>query len=563
MDASELTFLREYNSLAGCRPVQYINGKDGAQGATGPSGGPTGPTGVIGPTGIQGSSGIKGDTGASGFVGSDGATGATGPSGGPTGASGPQGAQGATGPIGSSGVQGTQGSTGVQGTQGSTGVQGATGPSSAVSAFGLGNVLRVDAIYGNDSTASVGGSPYLTVNAAVNAATSGTTIWVHPGTYNLTQGLILPAGIALRGQNTQTTTIQMLGVTADTTLIIMGENTRVEDLTLKLTSSGHYTLKGIIFGGTTTVTGKLRTCVLTVDNSAASSGGASVVTAVEASGTGSLGAGTFSFNSLKGSTLNVYSNGGGSKRGILVSGTNLLSSRDMNIYVRQPTSTASTGSYIGVETADTSNTGSIQLRTTTVGVTTPTVGQAYTASDILQTNPDTIIDPSYLATAGIQIGPGVDLITKSAGGKGFSTYNYPTVIYYGLKGDLKSGSSAAYLWPGTMAISATFPDPGAPPGTPAAYYRVQQPSLISGIAGSISNPPGTGHTVTLLIRVTPLNGTITNTPFTITFSATDTNMTFYNASYRVTTGDKIHAYLTYTGANGNTAHDLTLQVDMF
>jgi hypothetical protein len=28
-------------------------------------------------------------------------------------------------------------------------------------------------------------------------------------------------------------------------------------------------------------------------------------------------------------------------------------------------------------------------------------------------------------------------------------------------------------------------------------------------------------------------------------------------------GDKIHAYLTYTGGNGNTAHDLTLQVDMF
>jgi hypothetical protein len=240
-----------------------------------------------------------------------------------------------------------------------------------------------------------------------------------------------------------------------------------------------------------------------------------------------------------------------------------MSSRDVNIYVRQPTSTASTGSYVGVETADTSNTGSIQLRTTTVGVTTPTVGQSYTASDILQTNPSTILDPSYLATAGIQIGPGVDLVTKSAGGKGFSTYNYPTVIYYGLKGDIKSGAAAGYLWPGTQKVSPDFPDSGIPPGTPAAYYRVQQPSLISGIAGSISNPPGTGNSVTLLIRVTPYGGTITNTPFTITFGATDLNMTFYNASYRVNTGDKIHVYLTYTGANQNTAHDLTLQVDMF
>jgi hypothetical protein len=72
---------------------------------------------------------------------------------------------------------------------------------------------------------------------------------------------------------------------------------------------------------------------------------------------------------------------------------------------------------VGVETNDTSDTGSIQLRTTTVGVTTPTAGQSYTASDILQTNPTTIDNPSYLASAGIQIGPGVDLVTKSAGGK--------------------------------------------------------------------------------------------------------------------------------------------------
>jgi hypothetical protein len=343
----------------------------------------------------------------------------------------------------------------------------------------------------------------------------------------------------------------------------MGENTRVEDLTLKLTSAGHYTLKGIIFGGTTTVTAKLRTCVLTVDNSAASSGGTSVVTGVEGSGTGSLGAGTFSFNSLKGSTINVFSNGGGAKRGVLVTGTNQMSSRDMNIYVRQPTSTASTGSYVGVETADTSNTGSIQLRATTIGVTTPTAGQSYTASDILQTNPSTITDPTYLVSAGIQIGPGVDLVTKSAGGRGFSTYNYPTVIYYGLKGDLKSGTAAGYLWPGTQKVSPDFPDPGTPPGTTAAYYRVQQPALISGISGSMSNPPGTGNSVTILVRVTPSGGTITNTPFTITFGATDLTLTFYDASYRVNTGDKIHAYLTYTGNNTNTAHDLTLQIDTF
>ena len=465
----------------------------------------------------------------------------------------PEGVMGLTGP------EGPTGPTGPQGDIGATGPQGVTGPAIA-SSFAIGNVLRVDAIYGNDSTASVGGSPYLTVDAAVAAATSGTTVWVHPGTYNLTAGITLPTGIALRGQNVQTTIIQMLGVTANTTLLTMGENTRVEDLTLKLTSSDHYTLKGIFFSGSTTVTGKLRTCVLTVDNSAASSSGTSIVTAVECNGTGTLGAGTFSFNSLKGSTINVYSNGNGPKRGILVSNTNLVSTRDMNIYVAQPASTASTGSYVGVEAADPSNTGSIQLRSTTVGVVRPTAGQSYTASDILQTYPTTIANPSYLASAGIQLGPGVDLVTKTAGGKGFSTYVYPSTIYYGLKGDIKSGISGGYLWPGTQAVSGgVFPDPG----TPAAYYRVQQPTLLAGISVGLNGGPGTGHSVTVLVRHTPYGGSITDTEFTVTLNDAETFKNFYSSSHTMDVGDYINVQLSYTGNNTNTAHDLTVQLDLF
>jgi hypothetical protein len=449
---------------------------------------------------------------------------------------------------------------GPTGPTGNTGTTGATGPSLALNSFGIGNVLRVDAVYGNDSTASISGTPYLTVDAAVSAATSGTTIWVHPGTYSLSAGITLPAGICLRGQNIQTTTIQMLGVTADTTLLTMGENTRVEDLTLKLTSSEHHTLKGIVFGGTTSVTAKLRTCVLTVDNSAASSGGTSIVTGVESSGTGTLGSGSFSFNSLKGSTINVFSNGGGAKRGILVSASNIISTRDLNIYVAQPTSTASTGSYVGVETNDAGNLGAIQLRATTIGTKTPTGGQSYTASDILQTTPATVTDPTYLAQPGIQIGPGTDMVTKTAGGKGFSSYVYPTTFYYGLKGDIKSGVSGGYLWPGTQAVSAgVFPDTGTPP----AYYRVQQPSIIAGLSCGLNGPPGTGNDLTILVRVTPNGGSIASTAFTVTFGATDTFVAYYSGSVNLGVGDRVHVQVSYTGGNGNTAHDLTVQVDMF
>ena len=360
----------------------------------------------------------------------------------------------------------------------------------------------------------------------------------------------------------------MLGVTANTSLITMGENTRLENITMKLTSAGHYTLTGLTFPGTTSITAKLRTCVVTVDNSGATYDGVSDVKGVLFSGTGTLGSGSFSFNSLKGSTINVYSNGGGNKRGVLVNNTNVTSSRDVNIYVAPPTSpgatgaTGATGSYVGVETNDAGGTGSIQLRATTVGTVRPVAGNSYTASDILQTTPATITDPTYLASPGIQIGPGTDLITKSAGSKGFSLWIYPSTVYYGLRGYISNGASGGYLWPGTVVASgggSGFPETESPP----AYYRIQQPSIIAGISAGLSIAPGTGNTLTLLVRHTPFGGTIADTVFTVTFGATDLVKNFYNASLSVNTGDRIHVELTYTGENGNTAYDLTLQLDLF
>jgi hypothetical protein len=111
-------------------------------------------------------------------------------------------------------------------------------------------------------------------------------------------------------------------------------------------------------------------------------------------------------------------------------------------------------------------------------------------------------------------------VTKSAGGKGFGTYVYPSIIYYGLKGNIRTGA-AGYLWPGTQAISGTFPDPGLP----AAYFRVQQPALISGMSVASISPPGTSNSVTLSIYVLPLlttgttaavyTGYISNTTLTV------------------------------------------------
>lgn len=424
----------------------------------------------------------------------------------------------------------------------------------------LGNVLIVDAVNGNDSTGAVGGLPYKTVNAAVSAVSSGMHIWVLPGIYELSSGITLPTGVSIRGSSLQTCVLQMTNVIANTTLVTMGESTRLEDLTLNLTSTGHYTLTGIALTGTTAQTSKVRTCVLTVRNSAASVGGTSDVTGVNASGTGALSSSSFSFNSLKGSTINVYSNGGGNKRGILVSSSNTLTTRDLNVYLAAPTTSTSTGSYVGIETNDSTvnQYGSIQLRSTTVGTFVTSISG--TNSDILQTTPSSIVSPAYLATAGIQIGPGTDLVTKSAGGKGFSSYVYPTTIFYGMKGTVNG--PAGWLWPGTQTWNAgVFPDAGLP----AAYYRIQQPCILSGMAVGLNASCGGTNSITVLVQKTPLStGVKVDTSYTLTLSGAALAGSFYNASVNFAAGDYIHTYFSYTsGSPANNAHDVTVQLDMF
>ena len=75
--------------------------------------------------------------------------------------------------------------------------------------------------------------------------------------------------------------------------------------------------------------------------------------------------------------------------------------------------------------------------------------------------------------------------------------------------------------------------------------------------------PGSGHDVVFTVYHTPVGGTITATPFTATITGTNKSSTFYNGSLSVNTGDFIHLRMSYTGGNGNGAHDITAQIDLF
>ena len=333
--------------------------------------------------------------------------------------------------------------------------------------------------------------------------------------------------------------------------------------------TGSNNLVGLYFNSTSTVTAKIRTTVLSLCNAAMAYTSSNNLYGVQFDGTGGDYS-TFSFNCLKGSTINVLGNGSGNKRGIIVTDVNIATLRDMNVYVASPpTNSNFAGSYVGIETKDSNNLGSIQLRSSTVGSVAATGAQTYTASDILQTNPTTITDPAYLASPGIQLGPGVDLVTKSAGGKGFTTYVYPTTIFYGAVGTLNTSGNPgtgtpAYLWPGTVIIHSSggqfiqYPDVSTPP----ARYRIQQPTILAGMSINLAVAPGTGHTITITVRRTPVGGSIADTVYTKTLSNSDLIASKYDASVNFATGDLLHVRISYDAA-GNTTQDVSVQLDMF
>lgn len=420
-------------------------------------------------------------------------------------------------------------------------------PATATALPKFGGILSVDAVNGNDATGTVNGSPFLTISAAITYintnSLTGVTVWIFPGTYNLTSNLTIPDTCSIRGVSLQTCKLQRTA-TANATMIVMGENTRLEDLSITLTSStSGVNLVGISAPGTTSVTSKVRTCVITVDNSSVGTGTTSNVFGIVSSGTGTINEASFSFNFIKGSTVNVKSNGAGSKRGIIQNAENQMSTRDTNIYVASPTDLASTGSYIGVETTNSS--GRIEFRSSSIGG--PTSSGSFIKSDILQTNP-----ASY-GTNGIQIGPGTDLVTKSAGGKPFTTYVYPKTLIYGINGT-PTVNSTRYWWPGTLTTGGDATE---------VFYRFQQASIIQGMSVNMRTAPGVGKSIQFTVKKSSTGVAGSGVATAMTLTVSDANKLGYKQDASVDIGSGEFISLEVVNSNGSAAADVVCEIDVF
>jgi len=282
----------------------------------------------------------------------------------------------------------------------------------------IGNTLTVDSVYGNDTTAAADrySKPFLTISAALTLATTGQLVLVNAGVYNET--LVIPDNVSLRGSGAQAVTIQKLGVTANTTLVTMGVNSRAEDFTANLSSSGNYNLTGVYFPNATPSTAKLRNSIWTITSTSTS---APTIVGVLADGATTPPTTAFiSANCIQRCTINVVSSSTGISRGIYITGANRFPVRDIVVNAR------GTGTNIvGVETTN--------------------------ASSFFAVKTSTIFGSTYDVdrTAGtIQLGY-TDLYNNNPNGNSFVTTQEPRIVVFGMLGD-PDNNQRYYMVPGTL-----------------------------------------------------------------------------------------------------------------
>lgn len=370
---------------------------------------------------------------------------------------------------------------------------------------------------GNDSTAFIGGNPFKTINGAITAinttGATGITIFVFPGIYD--EKVVIPNGNSLRGISLWTVIIRQQNATSNTTVLTMGENTRVEDITVLGTSSIHVDLTGIAFPGTTSQTSRLRTAVITVDNSTASTSGTSNVYGIHSFGTGIPDE---SISTVRATTITVKSAGLGNKRGILVNtNSHNFHCRDVNLTT---TSSVGAGSYIGAEVNRIG--AQLSLRLASVQGTTADISQS----------------------AGTLILSSANLINSNANNLGFSTVLQPTTIIWADPSGLPTGGTRFYR-PGTAAVSNT-----------EVFIRLSQKSVIKSLSVRARVGPGGTNIDTWTIRK---NGV--DTPLVVSLTGAQTSNITNNISTTFQAGDSISLKVTVSTLSA--IADTVIQVDIF
>lgn len=383
--------------------------------------------------------------------------------------------------------------------------------------FPTGNTLIVDSVYGNDTTAAAHpySLPFLTIQAALNAALPGQNVKVYAGTYNET--LIIPPNVSLTGDAPQGVVIQKLNVTADTTLITMGDNCRAENFTARLSSSGNYNLIGVDFPSGTSITAKLRNSIWTITSTAS---GSPSILGVRSAGTSSTAYSTP--NAIQRSTINVISSSAGVSRGILVSGANRFAVRDIVVYAR-----GSGANIVGVETTHASAV--FEVKTSTIGGESTGIGA--TAHDINR-------------TLGTMLVGATDLLNNNANGNSFTPTQSPASFQFGIINSLLS-NRRYYLIPGTAPANSLTNEASSSTYSLVKSFPIvfSQPSTVIEINITYTETLSAGQSITFHIYK---NNDMTSS-LSLTLGENETTKFLTTQSLNFDTGDVLRTTLEVVG----------------
>jgi len=405
----------------------------------------------------------------------------------------------------------------------------------------FGKILRVDSIYGNDSTALSNqySYPFSTISVAMYCASTQDQIWLLPGSYN--EKVIFKTGVNMRGVNINSVIIAQSNVTVPTTLVTFTQSNRLEDVTLNLTSKTPLAsnLIGVSFSSCQD-TCKLRTLVINVNNSAITANTVpTYVYGVYSSGHSS----TFynANDNMQRTALTVTSAGAGKACCIYNDDSNKFSARDVNLFCTDALNPLYTGgTYYGAETNNSN--AIIQIKSSSVN------GNAYNggnyAQDISQTKGQIIVGFT-------------DLVNKTANNNALTVNGTQSIINFGVSGvlsnyiafdaggghHLSNNWSNSFLVPGTLSFTTANADII----TNYNGIRIANTNLITTFGIQAQIGPGVGNSsfavlykngVALPNFTVPLVGTNTLSYLstsTVTIKLTDTFAVYLSTSSSNTT----------------------------
>ena len=461
----------------------------------------------------------------------------------------------------------------------------------------LGNVIRVDWLNGNNATATVtNGLPFQTITAAMNAISSSgiasivnpIVVWVMPGIYNET--VTMQAYVSLIGMTqgagaeaspTAGVIIQQLSVSTNTTLVTMADYSRLENVSLNITTgTSAVNLIGISFplNNTSAATARVQNVMLTVNNSGTTSSNQTTygISCL------STGAPLLEIPVLRDSTIYVNSSAtsSGQVAGILINaGSNTsegLTIQDCNINVAVSGTLTSTS-----PAALLLQTGICNITDSTLTITSSAVGALGVS---VATSGDTCnINSCYITATASTVGAvayGINVVagatctvnnssisgSNTGGGTGNDITNagtlnvYNTVLVHGTANNtiFTSSPSSFLSWSfsnGSESVVAGTPQVmllggGGAVGTTytGSYYTANRPLTLKNLSalttGTVS---GAGNVI-----FTVYTGTPTGTPSSLTATINNGSSTASDTTHSAAIASGTAFYMQLSSSSGTT-----------